>query len=103
MLSGIKQSSYGLLQGFANLWWRIVKISDWGYIHLSKHQSSPFNLRYGTKMCYRESVQNGEIKVLYNTSTRRRSASRGFEHAAHIKNPNVRLPIARTETIEKIE
>src|SRR5712664_2755920 len=44
MFSDFKQSSHGLLQGFANLWWRIVRISDWGYIHLSKHQSSPFNL-----------------------------------------------------------
>src|SRR5258708_39875918 len=91
MLSDIKQSGHGLLQGFANLWWRIVRISAWGYIHLSKHQSSPFNRKYGTKTCYRESVQNGETKVLYNTSTRRRSASRGLEHAAHIKNQSVRL------------
>src|SRR6266852_1282824 len=43
-----KQSGHSLLQRFANCLSLLVGISDWSYIHRSKHQSSPFSCRCRT-------------------------------------------------------
>src|SRR5260370_10985265 len=103
MLSEIKQSSHGLLQGLANLLSRIVKIRDWGYIHSSKHQSSPFDLRYRTNACYWESAQNGETKVFDNTSQDAEALVVGLNMLLTSESRVSTFAIARAETVEKID